>query len=307
MATPNDVAQRLGIDPSKVTARGLLERAFPGVVQCIPAGPSRDAFVDGLGASLLQAALDDDAGEPFRYNGQLQMIQHVLDQPEMQQILAKCQQQGGAPAQTPAQTPGATPGTTPAPTGAPGSADSGPGPIGWGTAAAALALTAAVGGMLWWVTQRGPGKAAEKLPGRSNPADPRDDGKPRMDAVTISGYEWVLSTPYMQSEPVLYLQPKPGDSSKAGSRKSRWAEVFPDSRTRPTVLIYRENSQGGEEIASDHVVESGWKNEKLRDFAHSLGPRFYGMGYAMWFAEQRIATKRNALAEPEKRKRRKIA
>lgn len=158
MATPNDVAQRLGIPPSQVTARGLLDHAFPGVVDCIPAGPSRDAFVNGLGASLLQAALDDDASDPFRYNGQLQMIQHVLDQPEMQQVLAHCRQQGGAP------------GATPSPTGSgDGGAGDGPGPIGVGTILAALGLTAAVGTMLWWVTRRRPDEPARGLPGRSNP------------------------------------------------------------------------------------------------------------------------------------------
>lgn len=151
--TREELAARLGIPASQVTARGLLDHEFPGVVDCIPAGPSRDAFVNGLGNILLQQGLADstEAGDTFRYEGQITAIRRVLSEPEMQGLLERCRRSNPQPS-------GGS-------TGPDGGDASGPGGIRPVHVVLTLVALGAVGGLLY-LTMRG---APPTTPRASNP------------------------------------------------------------------------------------------------------------------------------------------
>jgi len=270
--TPAELAARLGIPESQVTARGLLDHEFPGVVDCFPAGPSRDAFVNGLGEMLLRAGLDDStaAGDTFRYEGQISGIRRVLSQPEMQGMLERCRRASPAPSNVSA-TPDGEGSTAPARLGA-------------GTVALAAAILAGVGGMLWWVTRRTPEETAR----RDNPG--------AMPASTLGTYQWVAGN--VNGSPTLFLQ----RSGTSPSPRAPWAEVFFDSRSRPTVLIYRENEQGGEKLVAEQITDYGWTDSRLRDIAKELN--FVGLGHAMGIAEKMVASRIPAIERPARKPRR---
>lgn len=143
MATREQLAARLGIPASQVTPRGLVDHAFPGVADCLPAGVVRDRFVERVGGELLEGGLaDGDApGDDVGYNNAVARGRQVLDMPEVRSALDRCRQgQGGRPGQ-PAQ-------------GGPGAALA---------VALAVALAAALG---WWLYSRR--QAAAPAPDRAD-------------------------------------------------------------------------------------------------------------------------------------------
>lgn len=127
-----------------------MDHEFPGVAECIPAGAPRDAFVNGLGTSLMEAGLADsnEPGDSFRYDGQVAGIRRVLDEPEMRRKLEECRASGGGG-------------------GAGGSSSSGMPSL--GTVLAATAIILAVSAMLWWAVRGGTIGASSEAEAASGP------------------------------------------------------------------------------------------------------------------------------------------
>ena len=80
--TRQQLANRLRIPASEVTAEGLYEHEFPGVIGCVPEN-LRGFVIERIGGELLRAGLEDEPGETWRYDAALQNARSMAAGEEM--------------------------------------------------------------------------------------------------------------------------------------------------------------------------------------------------------------------------------